>query len=179
MGFATQIVSLRYYIRHLLSRLLTKSPLWIENVPLWIHRLNLTGSTAENPSKHKSRHCIRSAGSPKQWWWRLTSTIDRNWSLTRDLAVPSVAAYSVEHMWLSRPYLSSRKIPYTDRVSSVSRAVETTFHTLPSLTKLTSVWMKSKQWGRKGLGLTVRFPLLLWEWWKLLFFLLALATLSS
>ena len=46
-----------------------------------------TGSTAENPSLHKSRHRICSVGSPKQRWWRLTSTIDRNWSLTRDFAV--------------------------------------------------------------------------------------------
>lgn len=55
----------------------------------------------------------------------------------------SVAADGIlkkyEHMVTESPYLSSINKPYTDRVSSVSRAVETTFHTLPSLTELTNV----------------------------------------
>lgn len=94
IGFATRLVSLMLLGTFCLGFY----------QKLFIHRLNLTGSTAENSSLHKSRHCIRSAGSPKQWWWRLTSTIDRNWSLTRDLAVPWLHIQSSTCDWVARTW---------------------------------------------------------------------------
>lgn len=102
MGFATRLVSLMLLGTFCLGFY----------QKLLIHRLK--GSTAENYHIHKSRHCIRSAGSPKQWWWRLTSTIDRNWSLTRDLAVPWLHIQSSTCDWVARTWARERFLILTE-----------------------------------------------------------------